>query len=657
MAGAKEIFGGVLPAIFGEEGLGKLTLGAIAGFATELGGSAFEKLPETWSKEHHYDLGKALATAYLESLEHLASETKSDELKEQFAPFLRLWRSRINRSLEDETVSFLFVKQTNDGSFTPRQFILNLAEPDKAESLLADDVVITLQCWAGEETTYEKSGKIRQLGLSTDLPLPESLRAFLRAEIPMEIAHRFGQVVRRSEFKRSWIAFQQAHLLAINLRLRQLDTSTMGLIEKIGSLTSQQQFLETLAEEMAEFMTRARDQEAVRERHAEEIIDRLLYLENRLGKKIEQSKYEITLVVRQVGDEVKEEIRQQRSQLAKAAPQQRLYFDHLIDTHTRLFAGRESYLEAIRAFTATNQCGYLFIEALSGYGKTSLLAKLVKENPNFAYHFISQAYKSHGSDFDPTEIESFLSNLCEQLQMGNVTIDGKLSPRAQFHSLLRTSPENGRRVIVIDAVDEINKHPNYLLGLFPETLPLGVFVILSARKLGDRNYLSEIGLRIDDLGKIIELPGLDENAISQLLRLVGGQAVSLADSKNFIGALYEVSNPDPFYLHFLVEDIAQGIITPQNIERVPSKLNEYLDTQLSILDRSAHLPQQRDILGIILEAYGPISRVDIINMVEGLDGLNFNNVVRDTQRFLLLHDDIYTFCHSRFKEYFMSKVF
>ena len=336
--------------------------------------------------------------------------------------------------------------------------------------------------------------------------------------------------------------------------------------------------------------------------------------------------------------------------------ERRLYFDHLIETHTRLFAGREDCIETILTFLKTNPCGYIFVESLSGYGKTSLLAKLVQENPHFAYHFISQAYKTHGSDFDPTEMDSLLINLCEQLQAETSDITTQLSPRARFHSLLRSSPENGSRVIVVDAVDEINRHPNYLLGIFPERLPPGVFIILSARKLGDRDYLSEIGLKSATIDKAIDLPGLDRPAIAHLLRLAGGKAPPVAASEEFVGKLYQISNGDPFYLRFLIEDIAYGAITHNNIDRVPTGLIEYLDTQLSILDRGAHLPQQRDILGIILEAYSPVSRADLIGMVAGLNGINFQMVIKDIQRFLLVYEDMYTFCHNRFKEYFQSRA-
>jgi hypothetical protein len=336
-------------------------------------------------------------------------------------------------------------------------------------------------------------------------------------------------------------------------------------------------------------------------------------------------------------------------------PALRCYFDHLIEDHCQLFTGRTENLRQIDTFLQQSTGGYFFVEGPSGYGKTALLANLVQTHPQVAYHFISQVYKVQGSDFDPTELDSLLSNLLEQLEGGGTQVSFQ-SPRARFQHLLRTAPGEKARVIVIDAVDEVDRHPSYLYGLLPTTLAPGVFVVLSARTLGDRSYLKEIGLRPNNLADSMELVGLDERDIADLLRKAGVRSASLSAAPEFVELLSRISQGDPFYLRFLVEDIAAGVITAANLHNVPSGLNGYLDLQLSILDRGAHLPQHRDILGIILDALGPVGREDLIHMVDGLDRLNFDNVIRDIERFLLVFNSNYTFCHPRFKEYFQAKA-
>ena len=340
----------------------------------------------------------------------------------------------------------------------------------------------------------------------------------------------------------------------------------------------------------------------------------------------------------------------------KRLPQLRQNFKHLIDSHTYLFAGRNDHIQSILDVIQNHESGYIFIEGLSGYGKTSLLANLVKKNPTFVYHFISQAYKVENSNFDSTTMDFLLLNLCEQLEHQENIMRSDESPKSRFYRFVSEPPIRGPRVIVIDAVDEVDKHPNYLLGLLPFCLPPNVFIIFSARKLGDIDYLSEIGLNPQVLSLHLTMEGLGITAISQLLKQVGGKAFPLSSNLKFIERLFKISEGDPFYLRFLIEDISLGIITLKNICDTPKGLNSYLDLQLSILDRSAKREEQKHILGLILDSEGPLSRKDLIHIIPNLDGFNFDNTIRDIKRFLIVNRDTYTFCHNRFKEYFHNKM-
>jgi hypothetical protein len=340
--------------------------------------------------------------------------------------------------------------------------------------------------------------------------------------------------------------------------------------------------------------------------------------------------------------------------LEHCSPHLRRMFDHLVNAHTWLFAGRDAEIARIQQFVATGAGGYIFIEGLSGYGKTSLLAELVRTNPRYVYHFISQSYKTSGSPFDPTAMESVLANLCEQLGVRPVSYDDPIGMQRRLHSVLSHAAEN-HTVIVIDAIDEIDRHPNYLYGLLPRPLPPGYTVVLSARTQGDRTYLSDVGLSAANVSLHVTLGGLDEAALRTLLERAGASATRRSRDQRFVERLHVRTQGDPFYLHFLVEDVARGLIHGGNVDSVPSGLDGYLDQQLSQLNRSAHGQQRRDIIGLILEAGGALSRDDLIEMVPGLDIINFNDVLRDIHRFLLVHDHQYTFCHSRFKEYFVGR--
>lgn len=120
-------------------------------------------------------------------------------------------------------------------------------------------------------------------------------------------------------------------------------------------------------------------------------------------------------------------------------------------------------------------------------------------------------------------------------------------------------------------------------------------------------------------------------------------------------------------MRFLVEDAAVGMLTRDNIERTPTGLESYLDQQLEQLNRSAHRTEHVEILGFLLEA-GTLSAFDLYNLVEGLNWLNFDTILREIHRFLLVHRRVlpgvqvqrgseeYSFCHDRFRQYFRGRA-
>ncbi|MFF2468170.1 helix-turn-helix domain-containing protein [Streptomyces mirabilis] len=346
-------------------------------------------------------------------------------------------------------------------------------------------------------------------------------------------------------------------------------------------------------------------------------------------------------------------------------PATRDFFRDLIEQHTQLFAGRQAESARIEEFIRDRPCGYVFVEALSGYGKTSLLADLVRQNPEFRYHFISQAYRRRGSGFDPTSPEDVLECLCEQLDPAHVRGGGLKSLERQFRGLMSRPPRKPT-VVVLDAVDELDP-PDQLRTLLPRQLPPGLVLVLSGRAQGDRSCLDDLALSPADVGLHLQLEGLDEVALVDLLRMAGGAAAGLAGDADFVAEMHRVSAGDPFYVRFLVEDAAVGMLTRDNIERTPTGLESYLDQQLEQLNRSAHRTEHVEILGFLLEA-GTLSAFDLYNLVEGLNWLNFDTILREIHRFLLVHRRVlpgvqvqrgseeYSFCHDRFRLYFRGRA-
>lgn len=129
------------------------------------------------------------------------------------------------------------------------------------------------------------------------------------------------------------------------------------------------------------------------------------------------------------------------------------------------FIGR-TWLEAeLDAFMAANECGYIFVEAAAGLGKTAFAASLVR----------SRRYLSHFSRYsDGRFSRSALQSLSAQLAMnyGVGSVVGSILPEwaqtpSGFESLLGRAAEAARNkgeciVIVVDGLDEAEAVDNDL---------------------------------------------------------------------------------------------------------------------------------------------------------------------------------------------------
>ena len=337
----------------------------------------------------------------------------------------------------------------------------------------------------------------------------------------------------------------------------------------------------------------------------------------------------------------------------------RVQFADLIAYHCSVFAGRSSELARIGECIAMKKGGYIFVEGPSGFGKTALLSNLTQSLPNATYHFISQSLSGSSGLFDPNKEDCFLAGLCRQLQKkaqksGQISVNDL---RGTYLSLLSEANDTGKTtIVIIDAVDEVDPNRNFLRGLFPHRLPKNTFVIFSARMIGDQTYLPYLGLTRADIAATVTLDRFDFEGVRALLKKAGGKATLLIDKREFVEGLHDITEGDPFYLRFVVEDIRDGVIGAANIADTPRGLNDYLDMQFELLSKSAVNQQQRDILGYILHAKGPLSRSLLISLVPGLDPINFDIVIRGVRRFLVEHKGEFTFCHDRFRQYFEDKV-
>lgn len=391
--------------------LGEAISDTAAGFMTEIGGHfATDKFPRALSADHNFHLEKMLATAYLNSLKAIEKEFKAggdEKLKEQFAQIFPSLKARIERGLKAKDLSALFPLQSAEpstdtafaGRFSAETVALLIADEKRWRDQLGVEVETTLRRWFNEERESEdRAATLTQILWARDTQLPEPLRSRLRAEMPHRIAHQISELVKRDDFKESWIAFQRAHLQGIVRVVEELATSQAGIKESLDALTQrlegfakQDAQVRAIAGKLEEFLSKSHlPQEKLAlllEQQTDELMSELRGIEERLKKRIEESRAEVVGAIgesekavvgeiRVAATELKEEFQKVILQDARRVAGNRL---KQLPAPPRDFTGREAELKELRDALRHGGVTISGVQGMGGVGKTALALVLADE--------------------------------------------------------------------------------------------------------------------------------------------------------------------------------------------------------------------------------------------------------------------------------------
>lgn len=303
----------------------------------------------------------------------------------------------------------------------------------------------------------------------------------------------------------------------------------------------------------------------------------------------------------------------------------------------------------------------MYVTAPSGFGKTALLANwaisLRGSDYGVCYTFINRLEGVSDEDFG-------LRNLCQQLaafhSLSGELPDHKSELRGLYSNLLTTPPPAGRKLIVI--IDGLDEAVGWVPGpdLFPSTLPNGIHVVFSAREIAGWDLLAVLRLELHSV-ETLTLREFGVAQIADLLSSAGGIAASWAAKSDSIMAVLEASGGDPLYLHFLVEDIRNTVVTTvEKLRHYPRGLNEYLDEWWrNELGQATSQTDVRDLLGYLLVAKGPLGREDLISIsdADNLDSWVIEHAIEQVKRYVVGNESHgYALAHQRFQEYLSRRI-
>lgn len=289
-------------------------------------------------------------------------------------------------------------------------------------------------------------------------------------------------------------------------------------------------------------------------------------------------------------------------------------FAWLIGQLVKGFGGRGEALERVRAFLEDPGEEALLVKAPAGFGKTSLLARIIGDDQTpLAFHMFNAAFDADSvteTDFLASMVEQLMAwqGLREQVQAADLAW-----LKGRFASLLKTLPARDH-VAVLDGLDEINAV--WDVRPYVEMLRGSVRLLASVRTGGPSD---------DAYGftsaAVYVLGGFSTDEVKDVLASAGPHAAMLAADANAVAAVAKVAaseepgvvGADPFVVRFIAGDLQRGDLTIATLSKVKSSgLTAYLNHWLDQMTAAAGDDERPMLLlGLLATARAPLPVADL----------------------------------------------
>ena len=251
------------------------------------------------------------------------------------------------------------------------------------------------------------------------------------------------------------------------------------------------------------------------------------------------------------------------------------------------FTGREWLSNQVDRFIAVHPCGYVFVEAEAGMGKTAFAARLA-ETRGYLSHF--SRYSGGGSV--QVALANLAAQLIERFGLDDEAPGGMLPEWCQapggFESLLGKAAGRAREqrcplVLVVDGLDEADTPGEGLPFGLPSLLPDGVYVVGTYRtgRSPMRPDAPAATLRIakddqrneDDILKYLAKAVVEDVLAARLAQAGAGQA-------DFTDLLAKRCGGVWVYLRYVLSELRFGLRQPDEIGDLPPGLRDYYADQI-----------------------------------------------------------------------------
>ncbi len=321
-------------------------------------------------------------------------------------------------------------------------------------------------------------------------------------------------------------------------------------------------------------------------------------------------------------------------------------------THDAPFVPRHSAQKVLSQIVSENSSAIVLLYAPAGFGKTTLLSNwALSLDCALAVHFFSRAPEFFGLASNPSL--AFAHLVAQIFAVKQIWDEGRrvrdevfkgfqwqlTLPETQEEraNLLKETvaslkvPKGERLLILLDGIDEADEP---FPSPFPDELPEGVFVIVSARWDGQ----SEMPyLRGWDFDAQVELGLMDEREISDWLKAYGnGELTGLGQDAEFVAKLKRATDGLPLFLRFVLEDLTGKVRRGEIVSEVeiPQGFSAYIREQVSRIVASSWdgIPLT-DLLALLSVTKGAI-RQDEVGQVLGIPAETLSHLPNIIARWL-----------------------
>jgi tetratricopeptide (TPR) repeat protein len=326
-----------------------------------------------------------------------------------------------------------------------------------------------------------------------------------------------------------------------------------------------------------------------------------------------------------------------------------------LEFHRSRFVARESELKRLEEFCLGRDPGYLLVEALGGFGKTTLLARLIvrlevardRVSPFCVFFMIrSEGARNTADAF----LKAVNAQLLDVLGLPGGTppeLDQLASQFSELWGLARSAAgADTPLVLVVDGLDDMAAEPSTIVSLLPSGLTDWVHVIVSSRPepSARENADREHPLRS---AEVLELGPFGEQSTSLVLEHYG---VPQEQARALAPRVVTVTGGEPLFVRFVCEEVGHdGEAALLRIEAdPPHDVEDYFRQQLHGLDNMRLGDVSWDLLGLLAVARGGLRPEEMADAL-GKRLHEVKTALRPVERYLL-PSNAREFFHRTFRE-------